>query len=435
MKTSRWAVLICRFADDTSVMTPLLHYQRLFTGAGTGSLNVVDYFREMSHGQLDLSGSEVFGPFNITKKLSDYPGFIDDRSGLFAMCKQAAVDGGVLVDTFDGIVVSMSGNVSGQSGGGVDLWGGPIGTMNAFCDTLSLSPSPLGQEMGHGYGLDHARQEGSDADYMDPWDVMTVYDSARTAPHAEWGTVGPGLNAQCMRSLGWLDEARVWKSSVDSFDTVIQLRPLHRHDLPGVLAAELPGGFLVEYRPQERWDAGFDHSAVFVHSFQDNHSYVMRGTNGQFDLSAGASFARGKQGGLFSVFAGSTKMDVVAIDDGNKTATIRLVHRQPFIEPSLVGSLVGPVIAGVAAGGGGLVFVGGKFRRVPPRGLANTILEGVAAYVDAAEITEPNLRAQVQRATLGAITRSIDTFVAQAGSVSTPAPMTAIRINPPNNRQ
>jgi hypothetical protein len=419
MTTSRWAVLICRFADDTSVIPPLVHYQRLFTGAGTGSLNVVDYFREMSHGQLDLSDSQVFGPFGITKKLSDYPGFIDDRPGLFKMCKQAAVDGGVLVDTFDGIVVSMSGNVSGEPGRGVDLWGGPPGIMNAFCDTLSLSPSPLGQEMGHGYGLDHARQEGSDTDYMDPWDVMSVFDSAVMAPNAEWGTVGPGLNAQCMRSRGWLDEARVWRSSADSFDTVIQLRPLHRYDLPGVLAAELPGGFLVEYRPKERWDAAFNHSAVFVHSVQDNHSYVMRGTNGNFDLTAGDSFARGKQAGLFSVLAGSTKMDVVAIDDLNKTATIRLVHRSPFIEPSLVGS----VTAGVAAGGSGLIFVGGKFRPVPPRGLANTILNGVAAYLDAAEITDSNLRAQVQRATLGAITRSIDTFVAKSGSVSTPAPL------------
>ena len=30
---------------------------------------------------------------------------------MFNMCKQAAIDGGVLVNTFDGIVVSMSGNV------------------------------------------------------------------------------------------------------------------------------------------------------------------------------------------------------------------------------------------------------------------------------------------------------------------------------------
>jgi hypothetical protein len=51
---SRWAVILCKFADDQSPTLSLSHYQRLFTGAGTGSFNVVDYFRDMSHGKLDL---------------------------------------------------------------------------------------------------------------------------------------------------------------------------------------------------------------------------------------------------------------------------------------------------------------------------------------------------------------------------------------------
>jgi len=55
--------------------------------------------------------------------------------------------------------------------------------------------------------------------------------------------------------------------------------------------------------------------------------------------------------------------------------------------------------------------------------ICEPIQERTAAYLDAAEITDSNLRAQVQRATLGAITRSIDTFVAKSGSVSTPAPL------------
>ena len=36
----------------------------------------------------------------------------------------------------------------------------------------SLSPSAIGQEMGHGYRLDHSRVDGSSADYMDPWDII-----------------------------------------------------------------------------------------------------------------------------------------------------------------------------------------------------------------------------------------------------------------------
>jgi hypothetical protein len=35
-------------------------------------MNLVDFFSDMSHGKLDLSGSKVFGPFKIPYKRSDY---------------------------------------------------------------------------------------------------------------------------------------------------------------------------------------------------------------------------------------------------------------------------------------------------------------------------------------------------------------------------
>src|SRR2546423_14570684 len=70
-----------------------------------------------------------------------------------------------------------------------------------------------------------------------------------SAQDAEFGTIGPGVNAWNMRSRGWLDETRVWKSACN-FDQTIKLRPLVRHDLSGYLAAEMPGGYLVEFRVQ-----------------------------------------------------------------------------------------------------------------------------------------------------------------------------------------
>jgi hypothetical protein len=380
---------------------------------------MVDFFLDMSHGQLDVSGSQVFGwpGFALSQNRSAYarnvasppPGQFN-RGGLFALCQQAARDNGVPLSTFDGTIVSMIGDV--------DLWGGPPGVMNAFTDTLFLSPSPLGQEMGHGYGLDHARQDGSELDYTDPWDVMSVFDSTLRAPHDEWGTIGPGLNAQCMRSRGWLDESRVWKPSGSPFNSVIQLRPLHRRDLTGPLAAELPGGFLVEYRKKERWDAAFDHSAIFVHRFSDNPSYVMPGTKGNFDLAAGDSFQQGNSEGVLSVLSGFTKMDVVAIDDGASTATIRLAHRAPFVAPSLVGR----ILVGVASGGDGILWIGGKLRPVPPRGMANAVVENLGAYLDAAEISDTNLRAQVQRQALDAMMRSIEARTSELTSTRSPAP-------------
>ena len=61
---------------------------------------------------------------------------------------------------------------------GRDLFGGLNGVVcgddGANSALSGLSPSLLGQEMGHGYGLNHSRREGSTVDYTDPFDVMST---------------------------------------------------------------------------------------------------------------------------------------------------------------------------------------------------------------------------------------------------------------------
>jgi hypothetical protein len=163
------------------------------------------------------------------------------------------------LDDFAGVVVSGVGTL--------DLCGW-IGGMAALCDSFSLTPSLLGQEMGHGYGLDHARLQGSNADYQDPWDVMsTAAWPGMQASHPEFGIVGPGLNAWNMRGRGWLDESRVWTVPAPSWDETVQLRPLHRTDLSGFLAAQI-GEYLVGFRVPERWDAAIPRACILVHRFK-----------------------------------------------------------------------------------------------------------------------------------------------------------------------
>lgn len=411
MTASRWAILLCKFSDDTTSTVPLEHYQRLFTGVGAGSLNMVDFFREMSHGQLDLSGSQVFGWFTLSITKAQYSGSATphyDRNGLVALCRQAATDGGVNLASFDGVVVSMN--------GAVDLFG-YVGGMTAFCDSLSLSPSPLGQEMGHGYGLDHARKDGSTADYQDPWDVMSVYDSYM-ASNSEWGSVGPGLNAWCMRSRGWLDETRVWShNAMSSYSSVIQLRPLHRHDLPGYLAANF-GEYLIEYRPQQRWDAAFPRSAVFVHRFDDNHSYVMPGVGGNYDLVAGDAF---EVGIVTDPYEDYLRAEVTSIDDANLTATIGLFHRTriPFPKYEVGGILVG----GVAVDGPGGIIINGVYHPIPPRGPDTLLLARLAEYLAVRDITDVNLRRQAQRSALAAVNKLIVTQLNQLSPLRSPSPL------------
>ena len=227
---SNWAILLCKFADDTSTTRPMQDYRDLFTGSGTGTNNMTDFFRDVSHGKLDTTGSQVFGWYTIALKTAEFEHTQEGRNKLVAACKQAGVDAGVDLSKYSGVVVSMNGVV--------DLFG-YVGGMTAFCSSDNLEPSLLGQEMGHGYGLDHSRRDGSEEDYQDIWDTMSTA-GAREAPDPRWTHIGPGLNAANMRGRDWLDESRVWKPGPDNFKTTIILRPLHRRDLPGYLAAELP---------------------------------------------------------------------------------------------------------------------------------------------------------------------------------------------------
>jgi hypothetical protein len=66
-QASAWAILIVSFNDDPKPPTVLTKYEKVFMSAGAGTMNMLDYFEDMSHGKLDLSGSKVFGPFVLNR--------------------------------------------------------------------------------------------------------------------------------------------------------------------------------------------------------------------------------------------------------------------------------------------------------------------------------------------------------------------------------
>jgi hypothetical protein len=262
-----------------------------------------------------------------------------------------------------------------------------------------MQPSLLGQEMGHGYGLSLSGLEGSTADYQDPWDTMSTA-NASSAPHAEYGSVGPGLNAWNMRGQGWLDETRVWRGGGGAFDATIVLRPLHRRDLPGHLAVELPGGFLAEFRVQERWDEGIPRPAVLVHRFDGGYSYLMPATSGSADLGEGDKFERGSQ--MFP-WVGYTALEVLDIDAAERTARLR-VQRVPRQRHEFEG-IYGEIIGGVTSDGGGIVILpGGRVVPVPPWDPMVRILEQVAVYRESMNVDNAALQDSVRRLALQRIT-------------------------------
>jgi hypothetical protein len=183
--------------------------------------------------------------------------------------------------------------------------------------------------MGHVYGLMHSRIDGSEADYQDPWDIMSAANDF-SASDPEFTLIGPGLNAWNMRSRGWLDEARVWSAPESGFDETVTLRPLVRRDLPGYLAAEIPGGYLVEFRIREGWDGVIPRAAILIHRFDSGHSYLMQGNMGVPDLIAGDSFGDPEPVNpppVKSWFKSFERLDVLSIHAGAQEAKIRLRYR------------------------------------------------------------------------------------------------------------
>lgn len=336
MTTSRWAVLLCKFKGDDSEPLPRARYEELFTGPGLGRWNMPDFFRAVSHGQLELA-MDVHGWMELAQKQSEYVGSGANPQGrldLITWAREAAAGAGIDLSPYANVVVVTNAPS--------DLFGGGSGVV-CYDDGRNLAmsglaPGLLGQEIGHGFGLAHSRLDGTTDDYTDPFDVMSTA-RARMADNPFWTTrtvrgdavypIGPGLNAGNMTIAGWVDQSRVRRiTSGHAVDTVVELRPLHRHDLPGSLVIDYRG-LLVEFRHNSDWDAGIGAPAVLVHRIEDGITYLMKDQNGQTAGVPGSTW--GPQ---------ISSITVESIDAANLSARVRLksidfVPDIPEFEPSL----------------------------------------------------------------------------------------------------
>ncbi|MFN8222540.1 MAG: hypothetical protein U0R50_04740 [Gaiellales bacterium] len=404
--SSPWAIVVVTFKDDPKPSSSLAKYEAVFTSTGEGTLNMVDYFWEMSHGMLDLSGTKVFGPYVLDRPRADYVGNVYpqpagklNRNGILDLAKATATTAGVDLTQFAGVVVCGTPQLDlcGWVGGGA-----------ALCDDLSLQPSLLGQEMGHGYGLDHSRRDGSLDDYQDAWDTMSTA-NAFMAWHPTYGSIGPGLNAVNMHLRGWLDERRVHTIPLDrSTAQTFTLRPLHDRSHAGALVLAI-GDVFVEFRHRSRWDAGIPRSCVLVHYPDGNTSYIMRGKSGSYDLVAGDRFERGSE---TTVWGDHLVIAVDSIDDAAKTATVSVTYR-PFRKPDIP-IKVGDVFGGVASDGPGWIVVGGKVVPVPPRGPARVLVESVVAALEQDQAGLAAGRYEQRIDALGGVVRAVGQL---AGSI------------------
>jgi hypothetical protein len=201
----------------------------------------------------------------------------------------------------------------------------------------------------------------------------------------------------------------------------VTLRPLHRPDLPGYLAARI-GDLLVEFRVKSGWDAGIDRAVVLIHQADkfNMRSVLFLANNGRPAMVAGSVYGSvGPRNGIIALLKRQLGVEVLSIDSKGETAHLRLVYRPaiqlPRLEP-------GRLFGGVAVGGGGIVIIGRKIVRIPPRSPLLRLMDQASVYENSEAIPYPSLRTAVRQRSLQAMVSVAQQELSQIQQFSSPAP-------------
>jgi len=214
-----WAVVLCKFPDKLDEPHSVQWYQDFVTHSAPKRDGLWDFWHDVSHGKMDLSGSQVFG-WNTLPHNSTYS---ESRFALWSDCASTATN--VNFGSFYGVLAIL--NAPKDSGSVVPAGGeGPVlAILNGkagLWGVVVLDPAGAqdvswgAHEMGHTFGLNHNYDTAlkkcvggaAPGEYCDQYDAMGLENSGNTF-QTSFGNSAPGLTAPNLLKLGWVPNPSV----------------------------------------------------------------------------------------------------------------------------------------------------------------------------------------------------------------------------------
>ena len=274
-----WAVILCRFnggAGDNNIE----RFARQAFAPGSGGL--VEYWRDVSLGALDISKSQVFGWVELEITRAEAGG--RSRTNLVREARKAARNAGIDVETdFSSQIAFFTHDWSRD---GVDTSAADRYSywLDGSSDWLTVSAPPhlqsgsaLAHEMGHVHGLGHDYAADLVSAYGDPFCIMSCCGNIRTFDHPVMNkSFGPSVCLPHLDRKGWINVNRLyrdkggWMKNPDGISVI--LSPVSGEDAPAHLGIRLSvkldqsGGwdYYLEYARPIGWNAGLGESRLLV---------------------------------------------------------------------------------------------------------------------------------------------------------------------------
>lgn len=282
-----WAVILCRFKGepaDPARERPIEQFYRSAFTPGTGGL--VEYWRDVSLGRVDVSASRVFGWIEVDVPRSKAnTGSGATRSTLVdAAIRAVKRDGG---DPITGFHSQLSVYIENWSINGVPAgvdWSDPVWGkywIDGSADgrgKVSLTPPHNGNiaahEMGHSFGMSHDIGPNLLSEYQDPCCIMSQQNSFIPPP---WSVdFGPAICLPHLVQRGWMYPRRLYSDNggwmAQSGGISLPLAPLVDPGARANLGIKLafsrgPGmtwDYFLEYVTPTFWNQGLGGSYVFI---------------------------------------------------------------------------------------------------------------------------------------------------------------------------